>query len=205
MMEEVKKEDRNSISHQSNSKKLNMAQITQTKTMLTKTLKIRKENAMLAKRVGAVLTEELEELNRNPFPTVTAGPEGDDIMIWRAYLMGPENTPYFAGMFVLSLIFPTTYPRDPPEVTFCTSMYHPGVNSKNGEADPSSFGLTVGKGTQKHTIRSIIENEISFFKKDVYTNLNNDGIKNKKAYDQLINDPRGFHETAIRWTYQFAK
>ena len=185
--------------------KLTLSQITQAKTSFTKQLKQRAIDAVLASRVSAVLTTELEDLNACPFPTVTAGPEGDDIRFWRAYLMGPENTPYFGGIFVLRLIFPETYPRDPPQVCFATSMYHPGVSAKDGNADPSSFGLQEGKGIEDNTIRSVLQNAIHFFTFEMYTNLQGKGIRNRKAKEQLLTDPRGFHETAVRWTYQYAK
>ena len=92
---------------------LSMGQITQAKATFTKQIKQRARDAILSSRVAAVLSHELEELNSNPFPTITAGPEGDDIMRWDCYIMGPENTPYFSGLFRIRLTFPTTYPVSP--------------------------------------------------------------------------------------------
>ena len=187
--------------------KLSLSQITAAKAVFTKQLKQRAMDAVLASRVSAVLTKELDELNDHPLPTVTAGPNGDDIMNWRAYLMGPENTPYFAGIFVLCLEFPSTYPRDPPKVTFNTSMYHPGVSAKDGQADPSSFGLdaTTGKGTADNTVRAVLEKAVQFFTSSVYAEMKGPGIRNQKANEQCKHDPRGFYETAVRWTYAYAK
>ena len=98
--------------------------------------------------------------------------------------------------------------RDPPRVKFMTSIYHPGVDPKNGSADPSSFGLTVytGKGTENNTIRNVLENAVIFFTAALYSKLKEKpGVRNKKAKEQLEHDARGFQETALRWTYQYAR
>ena len=87
-------------------------------------------------------------------------------------------------------------------------FYHPGVDPKNGSADPSSFGLTVytGKGTENNTIRNVLENAVIFFTAALYSKLKEKpGVRNKKAKEQLEHDARGFEETALRWTYQYAR
>ena len=192
---------------QRSTQKLSISQITQAKSTWTKEVKRRARDSVLASRVAAVLTAELQELNDNPFSTLTIGPKGDSIMCWTAYIMGPANTPYFGGLFNLRLDFPTTYPRDPPRVKFMTSMYHPGVDTKDGSADPSSFGLKLdaGRGIESNTIRSILEAVVLFFTPSVYSELEGTSVRNMKAKEQLKNDPRGFHETAVRFTYQYAR
>jgi ubiquitin-protein ligase len=189
------------------SRNLSMGQITQAKALWTKEVRKRAKNAVLASQVAARLSQELKELNETPFSTITAGPKGDDIMHWDAYIMGPENTPYFGGLFTLRLSFPTTYPRDPPHVKFMTSVYHPGVELRTGIADPSLFGLTVatGKGMKENTIRSVLASAIAFFTQSVYSNLHASSVRNVKAQEQMHQDARGYHETALRWTYQYAQ
>jgi baculoviral IAP repeat-containing protein 6 len=41
--------------------------------------------------------------------------------LWRALIMGPQDTPYSAGCFIFDLYFPPNYPSVPPQVKFKTT------------------------------------------------------------------------------------
>ena len=56
-----------------------------------------------------------------------------DIFQWTARLLGPKDSPYEGGTFVLKLKCPDTYPHAPPKVTFVTHVFHPNVLFKTGE------------------------------------------------------------------------
>ena len=74
-----------------------------------------------------LLAKELDDLNSHPVENVTAGPEGDSILIWRAYVLGQEGSPYDGGIFTLRIVFSVKWPQELPEIRFLTSMFHPGV------------------------------------------------------------------------------
>ena len=44
-----------------------------------------------------------------------------DMMLGRALIVGPENTPYFGGNFFFRFQFPDDYPFRPPTVVFCSN------------------------------------------------------------------------------------
>ena len=77
------------------------------------------------------IKSEFEEINKNPMSNigVTVGlPDEDNIFEWRVTLMGPKDTSYKGGVFVLKILFPDDYPAHAPEVTFKTPIYHVNVN-----------------------------------------------------------------------------
>eukprot|EP01083_Nonionella_stella_P103697 296393_1 len=75
------------------------------------------------------ITKELEDLNQNPVPNCSMGPENNNMFTWKAILVGPENTPYFDGIFDLHIRIPQDYPFKPPKISFITPIYHCDINS----------------------------------------------------------------------------
>ena len=77
------------------------------------------------------IKEEFRDLNNNPISNigVTVGlPNEDNIFEWQCSLMGPRDTSYSGGIFILSVKFPDNYPKKRPEVVFRTPIYHLNIN-----------------------------------------------------------------------------
>ena len=73
--------------------------------------------------------KEFMALGKSPIPNCVAGPlSDDDMMHWRATIVGPDDSPYEGGQFVLDIVFPSKYPFVPPTVKFVTKVYHSNIN-----------------------------------------------------------------------------
>lgn len=83
------------------------------------------------------LTIEIQELHSSPNDSVLhLGPSSDeDIFYWEAVLKGPKdpNSPYYGGLWLLTINVPSNYPLAPPKVIFKTPICHPNVHFTTGE------------------------------------------------------------------------
>ncbi|KAJ4807853.1 Ubiquitin-conjugating enzyme E2 [Rhynchospora pubera] len=81
------------------------------------------------------IIKELKDLQRDPPTSCSAGPVAEDMFHWQATIMGPNDSPYSGGVFL---------------VAFKTKVFHPNINS-NGNIcldilkDQWSPALTISK------------------------------------------------------------
>ncbi|XP_053390735.1 ubiquitin-conjugating enzyme E2 D4-like [Mercenaria mercenaria] len=114
------------------------------------------------------LKKECKDINIDPPPGCSAGPDDDNLFRWSASLTGPEGSPYQGGVFFLKMMFPTDYPFKPPKVVFDTKIYHPNINNHGNICldilrSQWSPALTVGKGRFIHSCFCSSLNQVGFF------------------------------------------
>ena len=129
---------------------------------LLRTMANKKEQTYATRR----LLKDLKEIETNKVPTVgvTARPQGDNLFIWHANLRGPEGTLYQGGVFHCTMVFPPSYPHQPPEVTMCTPIPHPCMQGNKiclDMLDTTRRGLYEG-WTSGYSVLSILVQLQSF-------------------------------------------
>ena len=73
----------------------------------------------------------------------------EDVFNIKAMIIGPDDTPYEGGFYFLDIIFPKTYPLDPPKATFMTLNQEVRFNPnlyKNGKVCVSLLNTWSGPG-----------------------------------------------------------
>jgi ubiquitin-conjugating enzyme E2 D/E len=77
------------------------------------------------------IKEEYQEMINYPISNIgaTVGlTRPDDFYEWKCTLLGPKDTSYAGGIFLMIIQFPDNYPEKVPEVFFKTPIYHLNIN-----------------------------------------------------------------------------
>lgn len=68
------------------------------------------------------LQKELQCLLQDPPTHCSCGPVGHDMFRWQGAIMGPADTPFDGGVFLVSIQIPPNYPFKPPKIKFQTKV-----------------------------------------------------------------------------------
>jgi len=79
------------------------------------------------------LMKEIKALQQEKSDDVMLMPEDENLHRWKAFILGPADSPYEGAFFELEILIPETYPLKPPQVKFITPVFHPNVHFKTGE------------------------------------------------------------------------
>lgn len=88
------------------------------KSETTKVSKPITKTQVMGRNRGAVLRlqQDYININKDPVPYIRAEPLPWNILEWHYVIIGPENSPYYGGMYHGSLVFTQQYPFKPPSI-----------------------------------------------------------------------------------------
>ncbi|CAF0873814.1 unnamed protein product [Adineta steineri] len=135
------------------------------------------------------LNQEWEDFKQNAPDYIFAEPMKNDLLNWRAKLLGPPDTPFEGGIFILDIIYSDEYPFKPPICIMKTNMFHPNISS-TGEI---YISILQNDWTPALTIRSILLTIFSILDDPVMDNPTNDKAaqcfkKNRTEYDLIVRE-----------------
>ena len=146
---------------------------------------------MASKRI----LKELKDLQKDPPTSCSAGPVAEDMFHWQATIMGPADSPYAGGVFLVTIHFPPDYPFKPPKVAFRTKVFHPNINS-NGSI---CLDILKEQWSPALTISKVLLSICSLL-----TDPNPDDPLDNKVADQWKNDHENAIKAAREWTRKYA-
>jgi len=85
---------------------------------------------MAARKVSTLarINKEWKSFELDPLEHINVSVNNDDIYRWTATMIGPAESPYEDGRFVLDIVLPTDYPFKPPRIKFTTKIYHCNIS-----------------------------------------------------------------------------
>ncbi|KAK5584494.1 hypothetical protein RB653_006106 [Dictyostelium firmibasis] len=142
------------------------------------------------------IQKELADITTDPPSNCTAGVMGDSLYEWISTIIGPDDSPYEGGIFMLHIVFPVDYPFKPPKIQFKTRIYHCNINS-NGDI---CLDILKNNWSPALNIAKVLLSISSLL-----TDPNpNDPLVSTIA-EQLLNDRVAHDNKAKEWTLRFAK
>ncbi|KAK4476452.1 hypothetical protein RD792_015605 [Penstemon davidsonii] len=148
-------------------------------------------SSMASKRI----LKELKDLQKDPPTSCSAGPVGEDMFHWQATIMGPQDSPYAGGVFLVTIHFPPDYPFKPPKVAFRTKVFHPNINS-NGSI---CLDILKEQWSPALTISKVLLSICSLL-----TDPNPDDPLVPEIAHMYKTDRAKYEQTARSWTQKYA-
>ena len=143
------------------------------------------------------LKNEYDKLQNDPILSLgcTVGLVNNDIFHWKITLLGPVDTPYAGGLFILTADFPEKYPNVKPEVKFVNKIYHLNVSPRDGHICISILNSYVPKTPIVDVIFGIVS---------LLYNQNTDSPYDHGMADEYRNKRGEFDKKAKEWTAKYA-
>ena len=122
---------------------------------------------------------------------------GDNLTNWNASIIGPAETPYEGGKFIVNIDFSDNYPFKAPKVHFKTKIFHPNIKQDTGEICAQAI---ENNWVPTLNARYVIESLVTLLK-----NPNADHPLEAEIAEVFQKDYKGFCTKAREFTTNYAK
>ncbi len=131
----------------------------------------------------------------DPPSNCSAGLVGESLYDWEATIIGPKDTPYEGGVFLISIHIPSDYPFKPPLCRFKTKIFHPNIN----QTGQICLDILKSQWTPSLTISKVLLSLL------VLLDLPNpDDPLMPEVARMMKEDIEGYKQTARNWTLMYA-
>ena len=132
-----------------------------------------------------------------PIEGVSIALVGDTLTQWNATIIGPQDTPYEGGKFIVMIDFSDNYPFKAPKVHFKTKIFHPNIKQDTGEICAQAIeNAWVPTLNAKFVIESLVT---------LLKNPNADHPLEAEIAELFQKDYKGFASKAREFTNTYAK
>ncbi|EGN95458.1 hypothetical protein SERLA73DRAFT_142159 [Serpula lacrymans var. lacrymans S7.3] len=107
------------------------------------------------------IQKELSDISKKPIEGITVDAEEDNLFMWKCAVKGTSNSPYRNGTFRFVLELPQNFPFKPPNVTFTTKIYHPGINDEGQICVPILRGDEWKPSITLSTVLAVIQEKVN--------------------------------------------
>lgn len=121
----------------------------------------------------------------------------DNINIWEGRILGPEESPYAKGVFLIEINIPEEYPYTPPKMKFKTKIWHPNISSQTGAICLDVLGKEWSPALSIRTALLSIQAMLS--------DPEPDDPQDAEVAGMYKNQPELFKETATKWCEMYAQ
>uniref|UniRef100_A0A1A9X065 E2 ubiquitin-conjugating enzyme n=1 Tax=Glossina brevipalpis TaxID=37001 RepID=A0A1A9X065_9MUSC len=115
----------------------------------------------------------------------------------RGQIVGPPDTPYEGGTFILEIKVPETYPFNPPKIRFVTRIWHPNISSATGAI---CLDILKDNWAASMSLRTVL---LSL--QVLLANAEPDDPQDAAVAYQYKRRPKLFEITAKHWTDVYAR
>lgn len=81
------------------------------------------------RRSKIFITKELQRISKSPSENYSVGLLDNNIYTWEILIIGPRDTIYENALLRGVMVFPDTYPDDPPSFRFLSEIWHPNIDT----------------------------------------------------------------------------
>jgi ubiquitin-conjugating enzyme E2 D/E len=146
-------------------------------------------------RIINKLKNELQNIENNNIPNISANLIKNNILQWNATILGPIGTPYEGGVFNINISIPKLYPFENPTIIFKTKIYHPNIDS-NGNICSDIFKREWSPAFNMQQILL-----------QIYSILSEPDVNNHiipEISNEFKNNPEIYLKNARKWTKLYA-